>query len=861
MKDRINHRFSEQLIFYTAIFSIASFVILGCFFVHGLSLIGECDPLDISWPEYTYYFRWYKDILTGKGIRWYDLSIGLGNNVLDTLNFNGLFDPFSLLLLLCWNNAKYVPFVTSIVTVVKIYVAGVTMLIAVNEYVKDKHLSAAIAVAYAYSIYGIRAGLHFSFFTSGMISLPLIISGIDLSISERKIKKRLVIGVAYQAICGFYLLFTELVFAALYGLISLIMNLVRNKKISAEVANLAKLFAQVFMGLGIGAFVFVPSVLGFLSSSRAGQDLSFATGIRTYGGNYYKALLQGILGVLVPNTTMSRMDLLIVCILFLFLISALLSSKVKIQNKIIFVISFLALYSETVGLFFNGLSYSQNERWTFVTIFFAYYLIADRLGKEEIIQRFPVVLLVALLVFKCILDYEKVMLAFVIIAIASIVVYFKFNRPLLILIITIINVCISDLMIFGPLEDVPVSSNYLDYYSLDDYYNGNVIYDYIDVSMSNPWRIDIGRMGRGNVNGAMFYRQFGTSSYFSMTNSNVQRFAKAYGIAEVDPLHVYGFDQRELLEDIFAVKYIYNPVLQTEKPSLIENVDYINWFLVYDKISYSSQFDNLDMLQRYDLLTQAVIVSDADNIPINDVYEEKTRKYRELEFTIDDEEMNSVNTYTIASPDLRINILGEYDLNDELFIYVKNIYSENELGNISVSNKKIGLSCKDVAQQDKSLFARVYPDENGTFMLGFDDVTTMEDVRIFAYDTIGGTLSLQELNTAENVYVDNDYISGTVYGPNRIVCIPVFFDKYWSATINGEVVKTYDVNNGLTGIITTSEVNNIELSYKYGKTIFCPFLIISVLSTVIFVLIIMKDTIGDIYARISKEKHDKNEKY
>ncbi|MDE7283168.1 MAG: YfhO family protein, partial [Lachnospiraceae bacterium] len=202
----------------------------------------------------------------------FDFAIGLGEGIIPALNCYGFGDPF--MLISAAFPAKYSTYAYTMIILSKMYVSGIGFIYYCRKReCKEKNilLGVPLYIAGQYVIY--HGIMHSPTFLSIMISLPFICAGIDeviISDGDKKVKisKCLVLAVAFQALNGFFTLYMELLFAALYALINL---LCRVKGVLSLLKKGCSLFLQVILGMLISGVIFIPSIYGYVSSARSGD--------------------------------------------------------------------------------------------------------------------------------------------------------------------------------------------------------------------------------------------------------------------------------------------------------------------------------------------------------------------------------------------------------------------------------------------------------------------------------------------------------------------------------------------------------------------------------------------------------------
>ena len=187
---------------YTILFFFCSSIILFIFVLRRVSLIGDGDSLNQTYPVFVYIGEYFRKLLQGE-LKTFDFRIGLGEDIISILNYYGFGDFFSLLSVFfpksfseqAYNN----------VMILKLYFCGIAFLVYARRYIENNNIMIGGALTYALSVFVLFRGMGFWMFINPVILLPLILYGIDqLCIEDKKLSWMLVCSICTQALNGFY---------------------------------------------------------------------------------------------------------------------------------------------------------------------------------------------------------------------------------------------------------------------------------------------------------------------------------------------------------------------------------------------------------------------------------------------------------------------------------------------------------------------------------------------------------------------------------------------------------------------------------------------------------------------------------
>lgn len=121
---------------YTLVFAVISFTVFGYILIKKGSLLTPWDGVNYLLPLSAYIKRVYDSILHSFSFTWYDFSLGFGNNILETLIWSGITDPFNFLLLL--GEKENVIEISTVITILKLYVSGLACIICFSKGCKNE---------------------------------------------------------------------------------------------------------------------------------------------------------------------------------------------------------------------------------------------------------------------------------------------------------------------------------------------------------------------------------------------------------------------------------------------------------------------------------------------------------------------------------------------------------------------------------------------------------------------------------------------------------------------------------------------------------------------------------------------------
>lgn len=237
----------------------------GRYFIYG------ADAYTQHFPAFCYSVSYWKQYLSNllQGNLMpplYSFSLGLGGDILSTLHYYGLANPFYLLALPVAE--AQLPLAFSLITVLQLYLGGV------GFYTFCRKLSVpragAVVGAWVYVFTGFYAlAVEHAIMAHAVFYLPLLLLGCE-KVLRRESPLLLALSVFCMALTGFYFLFICSVALAFYVLLRVWAMKTRpwwRAALSGAVRSLAAYLA----GLGMACPIFLPGLTGYFASNRTGS--------------------------------------------------------------------------------------------------------------------------------------------------------------------------------------------------------------------------------------------------------------------------------------------------------------------------------------------------------------------------------------------------------------------------------------------------------------------------------------------------------------------------------------------------------------------------------------------------------------
>lgn len=580
-------------------------------FRHKISLIYYVDGVGQYYPAFIYIGQYLQDFFRNLfhgnfSLPFYDLSIGMGEDIIGTLNYYGFGDPLNLLaVFVSKSNSAYL---FTLMFFLRIWLSG----IAFQHYclfMRMDRLGAILgALCYSFSGFAISGGAMCIEWLAVLMYFPLILTGIEKIFSKAK-PYMLIFSVAYAAVCGFYYLYMVSLVLVVYCITRLLTILgVRNIRFI-----LRKCFICVgwyLVGVCLAAPFLIPALAAYMNSERSDFNImDIVLNIRMYIPTLNYDFIRIIFHFFHSRINyLSGITLVqIIAVLFLFLLP---KCKRGLQLQLAVIISLIALHVPITGWLFNAFA-ETNDRWVFAIHFTVsivlVYVFQSYEGVEIIINSLRTIKVKRRMVH------------------AGVVVF------------TILNIVGNIWLLYLSIGD-DWKQELISFNNYSDYIDSPVNYSEVLQQDKDIFRVSndslTGVNGRPE-NVAMLNNYYGLTYWFSIANKNTQTF-----INEVtNNKHLwrsYGVYNNPILETASGVKYYlgkkggYNPgryelleemVFNGEIWQVYRNPDYLGMAYIRNSAESAKLWNDK---QSYDEYFDAVLRLRSNQEQINFDYDKQT---------------------------------------------------------------------------------------------------------------------------------------------------------------------------------------------------------------------------------------------
>lgn len=570
---------------YTILFAAAAACVFFLFEKNGVSFIwGKVKPgspsLHDGWNQHykalIYYSRWLRDIVhetitSGRlVIPAFSASIGLGSDVIQTLQYYVIGDPLALFSVFV--PEKYMAVFYTAMIVLRFYLSGIAFSIyaiymgrKMNAAGKTAITYTAVlagSVIYTFSGYALFAGIRHPYFMTPVVFFPLVLYGVEKVLHGER-PYALIAAVSLSCMSNFYFFYMIVILTVIYTIVR-VMTSCRIKS-SEPLKKIVKVFIPSLLGTLTAAAALLPAVYAVLSSSRSGSgsQASLLPDLTTAGSeaaSFFAPMPES------SNWTFIGISTISVTALVVFF-----SKRKDLRAaKILLAIMTVMILCPVLSKAMNGFTYPAN-RWTWGYILLLSFIITcvwddlPHMDKKEKLTALS--LLTFFFICTLVIKLPYTTTGFTFAAVAGLMIFSAFAvirgekaAQTAAVVLIVFNIAGNAFFLYSN-----AGWGYMRQFVRFSRVNRN-----IDLTEGTIFRRDI----RDNSG---FYRYSGyaecmwqndtmltglhsTQYYWSLENGNITRFRDENGVADTHTAFSYsGFEGRAMLNALSNVKYMISP--------------------------------------------------------------------------------------------------------------------------------------------------------------------------------------------------------------------------------------------------------------------------------------------------------------
>ena len=833
------------------LFALCSVVIWLPFIVQGKTFVWNVDGISQHIPALVFFRHWLGEIansvFAGKpDIPMWSFSLGEGSDVINTLHYYCIGDPLCLLVALF--PANFMGICYTILSVIRMYLAGVTFIFLGREIRPKASVTAFVAGGLTYSLsnWALYCAARHSFFLNPLILLPLMLLGIE-KIGRGKRPYLFIIVTALAAVTSVYFFYMMVIMSIIYAVIGF-----------PKIKALLLMLASGIAGCLIGAVMIVPQAIFLTGDGRSGDKggavffydvmhyLKIPAGFASGGTSDYLLMGFGAAGV--------------VALIFLF------AAKGNIKLKIFSGVALLFMILPVLGSLMNGMSYATN-RWSFALTLLVSYLIFAiwdsfvEVGGNFFKKGIIIFAVYGALIIGLSFATGDIMLS-IVQALAGVLFLFasyktcgnlKWRDGRACAIVLIVN-----LMINGLIPNTPPGGDRTSEFLTNDQVN---------LAMETSDSAAIAKISEGNEkypvrysgpylneNTSAVFGTFSTQYYWSQTNGAVTAARRALALPEYRDYYYNGYDGRAVPDYIAGVRYYvvpeefkdsikapagYSDPQKSGGFMIYETANAAPFAMFFDKTVSEDTWNGLPVSRKQDILMTHAVIRDAENIDVNSDAA-ILRAEDNIDITSDGSEVMSLDV--------------ECPSEGELYVVIRGMgfkgYNGEDRADLSVSGKGVSYYTKDFNWYNgKSDFAvclgvvdQGLRKPKITFTTPGQYHFSQVTVEFIPKDPMIGKAQDLKVRSSciKDVRAKGDRVSFNVSSPcEGYIVLQIPYSSGWTAVVDGKECGTVPADLMYTGIKTAAGDHKVTLKYRTPGI--AAGALISVISLVLLIAVFVLD--------------------
>lgn len=549
---------------YTILFLISVLFLCSWFLVSGKTFISRGDGILQHYPALIYYAKYLRSIFHNLFFNHqlvipnWDFSIGEGSDILTTLHYYVIGDPFSFFSVCI--PTRYMHLYYGFIILLRLYLSGIAFsCLCFQRGQKNQYGILAGSMSYVFCYWVLYNITIYPYFLNPLLFLPMLLIGVE-KILKKERSYFFIISVFLSALCNFYFFYMLAIITMIYVMVRVLFSYHHSLRLAA--CHIFKISFASVLGVLMASFIFFPVFYTFLNDARFSANtavqlfypLSYYSSLpaRFLTSDPSKWMLMGFAAPILPAT------------ILLF--------YKKEEHKILklfFIICAFIIVFPFFGHALNGFSYVTN-RWSWAFALLCSYILSALWNSlMELKQNESILLsLVVFFYFILCLMLEFSRKSNVFIAIIFVVFFlfllfpmekknvFFYKKQQLALLITFVSILTNIFLVYSSSGD-NASSNCMDAQEIKGEYLS------IDATAIKQVAENIKKFYRysskSDFNNGFKTGLSSTSYYWSLSNPYVAQFMKEAEINEGRVHKYHGYDARIFLEALASVCYYVIP--------------------------------------------------------------------------------------------------------------------------------------------------------------------------------------------------------------------------------------------------------------------------------------------------------------
>ena len=239
--------------------------------MYGKSVIWTTDGVAQYYPALQFLNDWLRGIIynPSHGVPLWSWHIGLGADIVTSLSFYVVGDPFALISLAF--PMRYLEWAFPVMLMVRALAAVITSSLYFRRIGAKPLPAAAGAIIFVFAMYLYFAGLHHPMFLNGLVFLPLLLIGVENALDRRR-GWTLTAFVFLAAAGNFYFFYMLTLITVIYAVARYLQTAPKTERWRGMSWQGLRLAGYYVAGVALAAPILLPTILAILKTARGKQD-------------------------------------------------------------------------------------------------------------------------------------------------------------------------------------------------------------------------------------------------------------------------------------------------------------------------------------------------------------------------------------------------------------------------------------------------------------------------------------------------------------------------------------------------------------------------------------------------------------
>lgn len=871
----------RTFIAYTLCFCVLASMLFSIFVRNGKSLVWSKDGLQQHINALIYYRQWLRSIVSGilsgnLNVRLWDMSIGLGSDVINTLHYYVIGDPLTLLVIFVRSKEKVEAFY-DLMIVFRMYLSGIAFILYCRYHKREGFAVLLGALIYAFCFWNIYVIRH-PYFINPMIYFPIILIGLD-KIYKKERPWLYVIMLAIATMSSFYFAYMICIMIVIYAVIRYVM-IFREIELKELMQWIGKVAGYSILAMMIASVILIPLINFTLSTKRAGVHIDIPL---LYPISHYASVAVGFMtGRAKFWCEMGYTGLAVASVIFMIFVC-----KGHRGLKLGFAVLTSFVLFPFIGHMLNGGSYVTN-RYVWAYALMSCYIIVEMYDVSFELSRLKKRIMIALtslysmfcLLVVVVKKREDIIVAVVFFVCFMILMFAKngaFKRTRAGNVIMLFLV-MGALFTQGWYQYSPQKGNYI-----GEFCDKGEAYRILTTDApSHPitglkdnevWRYDATQEKK---NAAMQNGLYGTSYYFSLADPYISRLQQEMYINQDRDYKYQGLDSRRYLEKLFSVKYCCKDnkrkivdkksLKKTAYAGIYEDKSYLPFGFTTDRYISRDVYEELSVTEKQQALMQGAVLEDG---PHSADIEQTSLQFddKEIKYTLEAKKGIKIsdNSIEVSEKGAKLTIRADIPANVEKYVIFEGLDYEDRATQLMDGNKSANIRFKcgktrnllTYRNHEDNFYCNIH---NYLINLGYSEKAknkitvrfmqtgtyTFDKLLLVAQplDKLDSYTESLSKETLSGVNINDNEMTGSIdLSKDKLLCLSIPYSKGWTAYVDGKKAELKQADTMFMALELTKGRHDIKLIY------FTPYLKIGIVVSIAGILIMLAMII------ISRKKH------